>query len=156
MNVGKITESHIGQWYLDDTNKPVKILGCMGNLIRCQTLDGIVWIPIFDIQKRITEQMAKEIISKQKISRKAKESQDALEDSVKKKKERNSRLSKKPLGRRIVAIDSSGNEHAFDSITEASIALKVNQSCISEVANNKRKTAGGYKWRFEKIEHEDA
>jgi len=36
----------------------------------------------------------------------------------------------------------------FDSMIDASIKLNIHNSSISEVCNNKRKTAGGFIWRY--------
>jgi hypothetical protein len=38
----------------------------------------------------------------------------------------------------------------YKSIKEASIKSKINRCCISEVCNGKQKTAGGFKWSFNK------
>ena len=39
----------------------------------------------------------------------------------------------------------------WDSIKSASISLAIASNNICECAKNKRKTAGGYKWEYERI-----
>jgi hypothetical protein len=44
--------------------------------------------------------------------------------------------------------------NTFDSIKEASRILRINSTNISECARGRRKTAGGYSWKF-KLEREE-
>ena len=51
----------------------------------------------------------------------------------------------------VIQYDKSMNKiKEFESITEASKITKINLSTISCVCSKKRKTAGGYVWRFKK------
>ena len=62
--------------------------------------------------------------------------------------ERNKRFSKI-----ISQFTKDGNFiREWDSISLASKELKINLTCISNVINLKRKTAGGFKWLIKKIE----
>ena len=47
--------------------------------------------------------------------------------------------------KKVLCIETS---EIFDSTVEASRIMVVNQGKISEVCNGKRKTAGGYHWRY--------
>lgn len=60
------------------------------------------------------------------------------------------RISK--LRKKVIAIDKYNNTHKFISINEAGEALKVDKSTISKCCKDKRKSAGGYKFKYgEKI-----
>lgn len=48
----------------------------------------------------------------------------------------------------IIAIDMDGNETYFSSAREAGRQLMIDQSSITAVLNDRRKTAGGYKFRY--------
>lgn len=69
-----------------------------------------------------------------------------LEPKTGKTREWDSGLKKKP----VVAIDGWGNETVFPSGREAARQLGVNQSGITYVLSGKRKTSGGYRFRYAK------
>lgn len=49
----------------------------------------------------------------------------------------------------VIQMDLEGNVlNIYKSIKEAGLNLNINSSHITSVCNNKRKTAGGYKWKF--------
>lgn len=54
-----------------------------------------------------------------------------------------------PKGKKVEQLDLNGNVlNQFESLKQAEEATGVNLGSISLVCNNKRKTAGGYIWRF--------
>ena len=55
----------------------------------------------------------------------------------------------KKLFKRIIQIDSSGNKVYWNSIKEASQVLNIDSSSISKAAQEKRISAGGYRWVYE-------
>lgn len=61
---------------------------------------------------------------------------------------RNARVSEK-LRKKIIQYDLNDNYiKAFNSLAEASKQTGIFEGNISYVANDKRKSAGGYKWRY--------
>lgn len=56
---------------------------------------------------------------------------------------------KRRIGKIVKCIE---NGKIYHTIKEASIGLNVHSGNISEVLNNRRKTAGGYHWQFVKLE----
>lgn len=48
----------------------------------------------------------------------------------------------------VVAIDGWGNETMFPSGREAARQLRINQSGITYVLSGKRKSSGGYRFRY--------
>lgn len=49
----------------------------------------------------------------------------------------------------VISIDNNGNEIRYISAKEASRITGINQGSISQCCNNKRKIAGGLKWKYE-------
>ena len=61
----------------------------------------------------------------------------------------NKKYEKNPNSKPIIQYDRNMNKiKIWNSITEASDYLKINKVGISYSCNQKRKTAGGYIWRF--------
>lgn len=57
-----------------------------------------------------------------------------------------------PFSRKVFKYDLDGNYlRSFDSMVEAAASIGINSSNISTVASGKRKTAGGFIWRYEQI-----
>lgn len=52
--------------------------------------------------------------------------------------------------KKVIAIDCSANEIKFNSINDASVALKCSQSSISNVLANRGKSVKGFKFRYDK------
>lgn len=48
----------------------------------------------------------------------------------------------------VIAIDGWGNETKYPSGREAARQLEINQSGVTYVLSGKRKTAGGYRFRY--------
>lgn len=49
----------------------------------------------------------------------------------------------------VIRTDQNGNEYRYSSIQEAAKAINSNTGNICNCLKGKRKTAGGYKWRYE-------
>lgn len=63
---------------------------------------------------------------------------------------------RKKAGKPIKQYDLKGNYiNTFDSASEASRNLNINRNHINSCCNNKRKTAGGYIWKFLNSSEED-
>lgn len=59
-----------------------------------------------------------------------------------------SRVLKKRLGKKVVGTYSNGGDVIFDTIREASLALGIKDSHISECCRGIRRTSGGLTWRW--------
>lgn len=65
----------------------------------------------------------------------------------------NAILNGKKVSKPVMQIDKEGNIlNTFISAKEASIVTGVDHSHINHCCNNKRKTAGGFVWKFERSE----
>lgn len=93
-------------------------------------------------EKRIGKHHSEE--TKRKMSEKAKgrDMHLAIEAAAKKR------------NKKIIQILNGMEINTFDSIKEASRILRINSTNISECARGRRKTAGGYSWKF-KLEREE-
>lgn len=59
----------------------------------------------------------------------------------------------KPKGTKVIQYDSKGNELGrYDSFKEASKATGAHPDTISLVCRGRRKSSGGFKWKFQNIE----
>lgn len=62
------------------------------------------------------------------------------------------RINGKTVSKAVIQIYRGLEINKFTSIKEASLKLEINASHIGEVCKNKRKTAGGYSWKYERNE----
>ena len=61
---------------------------------------------------------------------------------------RNQRMADSKCIKPVEQILPSGDTIVYKGVKDASRITGVNRSCISQCCKNKRKTAGGYKWRY--------
>ena len=67
------------------------------------------------------------------------------EDNLNPRKNYTSKIHKKE----VIQFDKFGNQiNTFKSLTEAAQQTGINLGNIGQVCNNKRKTAGGYIWKY--------
>lgn len=121
----KFSPLFIGRWFMTDEGDKVQALEQLGNLVRCRTDKGIVLIPVFDLHQMLGEPT---------VTRKPR---------VKKEKKPG-----KSNKRAIVSIDKDGNEHAYPSISEAAVQLKLSPTSIHRALQDCWRTSGGMQWRY--------
>lgn len=136
MNLGRLRDSDIGHWFRTDDGQAVRLIKINGPLLHVQTSKGRVYWPIHDIDRRISEEEAM-MLSGVTISN---------EDILLKK-----RRIVRPY-KSVVRLDANGVEMVFASIKEAAEQSGVSSSSVSNVCYKKKKTAGGYVFRFENPE----
>lgn len=136
MNLGRLRDSDIGHWLRTDDGQAVRLIKINGPLLHVQTSKGRAYWPIHDIDRRISEEEAM-ILSGGTISD---------EDILLKK-----RKIVQPY-KRVVRLDANGVEVVFASIKEAAEQSGISSSSVSNVCYERKKTAGGYVFRFENPE----